>query len=316
MKSVIVTGGTGFIGGALAARLRTLVPAGEKVFAVGSGDVDLVNREDALRWFERIHWVNDVSHVFHLAAVYKAGGWPASHPGTQFHANMGINLAVLEGWKRFFPRARLTSVVSYCMYPDHDRPHPESELWGTEPEPYLFSYAFTKKALLIGQRAYCQEFGLQASALVLPTVYGPRDDFSETSHVMGALIGKFVRAAESGAPEVEVWGDGTQEREFIHVNDLLDGLLEVSSRAKVTEVLNLGVGGCEPIGRLAATIAGLAGYRGKIVFNSDRFVGALRRVMDSARITQELGWRPRVSLAEGIASSIAWYRARLRGAPR
>ncbi len=313
MKSVIVTGGTGFIGSSLAARLRQMVPAGEKVFAVGSADVDLVNREDALKWFERIHWVNEVSHIFHLAAVYKAGGWPARHPGTQFHANMGINLSVLEGWKRFFPAARLTSVVSYCMYPDHDQAHPESELWGTEPEPYLFAYAFTKKALLIGQRAYCQEFGLQASALVLPTVYGPRDDFSETSHVMGALIGKFVRATESGAPEVEVWGDGSQEREFIHVNDVIDALLDLGSRASAPEVLNVGVGRCEPIGRLAATIAELAGYRGKIVFNSDRFVGALRRVMDSSRITRELGWRPKVSLTEGIASSIEWYRARLRG---
>jgi GDP-L-fucose synthase len=312
MRSVIVTGGTGFIGSALAERLRQLVPPGEKVFAVGSRDVDLVSREDALKWFERVHWVNEVSHVFHLAAVYKAGGWPATHPGTQFHANMGINLSVLEGWKRFFPRARLTSVVSYCMYPDHDRVHPESELWGTEPEPYLFSYAFTKKALLIGQRAYCQEFGLEASALVLPTVYGPRDDFSETSHVMGALIGKFVRAAESGAPEVEVWGTGEQEREFIHVHDVVDGLLEVAARRGVTDVLNLGVGRCEKIGQLAATIADLVGYRGKIVFNPNRFVGALRRGLDSGRIAQELGWKPKVSLREGIASSIEWYRARLR----
>lgn len=313
MKSVIVTGGTGFIGSALAERLRQLVPPGEKVFAVGSRDVDLVSREDALKWFERIHWVNEVSHIFHLAAVYKAGGWPATHPGTQFHANMGINLSVLEGWKRFFPRARLTSVVSYCMYPDHDRVHPESELWGTEPEAYLFSYAFTKKALLIGQRAYCQEFGLEASALVLPTVYGPRDDFSEMSHVMGALIGKFVRAAESGAPEVEVWGTGEQEREFIHVQDVVDGLLDVSSRSGVTDVLNLGVDRCEQIGRLAATIADLAGYRGKIVFNPNRFVGALRRGLDSGRIARELGWKPKVRLEDGIASSIAWYRTRLHG---
>ena len=313
MKSVIVTGGTGFIGSALAERLRSLVPPGEKVFAVGGRDVDLVNRERALEWFERIHWVNEVTHVFHLAAVYKAGGWPATHPGTQFHANMGINLSVLEGWKRFFPKARLTSVVSYCMYPDHDRLHPESELWGTEPEPYLFSYAFTKKALLVGQRAYVQEFGLDAAALVLPTVYGPRDDFSDTSHVMGALIGKFVRAADAGAPEVEVWGTGEQEREFIHVDDVVDGLLEVAGRPGFQETLNLGIGGCERIGDLARTIAALAGFRGKIVFNPNRFVGALRRGLDASRIQRELGWRPKVSLEQGVGSAIAWYRAR-RGA--
>lgn len=307
MKSVIITGGTGFIGATLAARLQCEVPLGEKILAVGSRDVDLINREDALKWFERIHWVNEVSHIFHLAAVYKAGGWPATHPGTQFHANMGINLNVLEGWKRFFPRARLTSVVSYCMYPDHGRPHPESELWGTEPEPYLFAYAFTKKALLIGQRAYCQEFGLSASALVLPTVYGPRDDFTEMSHVIGALIGKFVRAARSGAEEVEVWGDGLQEREFIHVDDVVDALIAVSEHPQPSDVLNLGVNGCVPIGELARTIADLAGFQGRITFNQNRFVGAQKRMLDSARIAAELHWKPKVDLRSGITSAIQWY---------
>ena len=224
---------------------------------------------------------------------------------------MGINLTVLEGWKRFFPQARLTSVVSYCMYPDHDRPHPESELWGTEPEPYLFSYAFTKKALLIGQRAYCQEFHLSASSLVLPTVYGPRDDFAETSHVMGALIGKFVRAQRSGAPEVEVWGDGAQEREFIHVDDVVDALLLVSEMREPPDVLNLGVGRCESIGSLARSIAELAGFQGKIVFNSDRFVGAKTRMLDNTRITRELGWKPKVEIRAGVASAIEWYARKL-----
>lgn len=307
MKSVIITGGTGFIGGTLAAHLQCGLAPGEKIFTLGSRDVDLVSHEDTLKWFERTHRVNEVSHLFHLAAVYKAGGWPATHPGTQFHANMGINLNVLEGWKRFFPRARLTSVVSYCMYPDHDRPHPESELWGTEPEPYLFAYAFTKKALLIGQRAYCQEFGLSASALVLPTVYGPRDDFSEMSHVMGALVGKFVRAARSGAHEVEVWGDGRQEREFIHVDDVVDALIAVAEHPQPPDVLNLGVNGCVPIGELAGIIADLAGFRGRITFNQDRFVGARKRVLDSTRIATELHWQPKVDFRSGIASAIQWY---------
>src|SRR5436190_14372241 len=119
MKDVIVTGGTGFIGGALRDVLERHIEPGHRIFAIGSRDVDLVNREAALAWFERTHWMNEVTHIFHLAAVYKAGGWPATHPGTQYHTNLGINLSVLECWKRFFPQARLTSVVSYCMYPDH-----------------------------------------------------------------------------------------------------------------------------------------------------------------------------------------------------
>lgn len=309
MKSVIVTGATGFIGSALTARLNNYLTPGEKLFAPGSADVDLVNRDDSLKWFERLHWVNEVTHIFHLAAVYKAGGWPATHPGSQFYANMQINLNVLEGWKRFFPQARLTSVVSYCMYPDHDKPHPEEELWGTEPEPYLFAYAFTKKALLVGQRAYCQEFGLEASALVLPTVYGPRSDFSETSHVISALIGKFVRAVEERAESVEVWGDGSQKREFIHVDDVVDALLLVAERPVNSPVLNLGSLQSISIRQLAEIIKEYAGFSGAIIYNPNRFVGALRRILDGSKMAAETGWRAKIDLKDGIREVIDWYRA-------
>ena len=311
MKSVIVTGGTGFIGSALVSRLAQHLAADEKIFAPGSEDVDFVDREGSLKWFERIQWVNEVSHIFHLAAVYKAGGWPEVHPGTQFHANMQLNLSVLEGWKRFFPKARFVSVVSYCMYPDHDKPHAEEELWGTEPEPYLFAYAFTKKALLIGQRAYCQEFGLEASSLVLPTVYGPRGDFSEMSHVIGALIGKFVRAVENDEDSVEVWGDGTQEREFIHVDDVIDALLLLAERSIRSDVLNLGSSQSTSIHQLVDIIKDCVGFDGEVVYNSDRFVGAKRRVLDSSKIADETGWQAKVSLKQGIKEVADWYRATL-----
>jgi GDP-L-fucose synthase len=309
MSGAIITGGTGFIGSRLADELRARGVT--RVFAIGSRDVDLVNRERALEWFEHAHWLNEITDIFHLAAVYKAGGWPAAHPATQFHTNMGMNLSVLEGWRRFFPEARLTSVVSYCMYPDHDRPHPESELWGTEPEPYLASYAFTKKALLVGQNAYANEFGLRAASLVLPTVYGPRDDFSELSHVIGALIGKFVRAARDGSGSVEVWGTGEQKREFIHVDDVVDALLTLAAHPDPPDVVNLGAGRTVQIRQLAELIAEAAGYGGEIVFNPDRFVGALSRSLDTTKLGRELGWTPKVSIEDGINATVQWYSRRL-----
>lgn len=310
MKSVIVTGGTGFIGRSLVNRLRERLAPGEEILAPGSSDVDLVNRERALEWFERLHWMHDVSHIFHLAAVYRAGGWPETHPGTQFHANMQINLSVLEGWKRFFPKARLTSVVSYCMYPDHGGPHTEAELWGTEPEPYLFAYAFTKKALLIGQKAYCREFGLEASALVLPTVYGPGGNFSETSHVIGALIGKFAGAVEAGEDSVEVWGDGRQEREFIHVRDVVEGLLLVATSPIRSEVLNLGTSRATSIRELVDIIRTCVGFEGDVQYLQDRFIGALKRVLDSGEILRTTSWRPRVELEDGVREVVNWYRSK------
>src|SRR6202012_4978373 len=99
------------------------------VSAVGSADFDLTDAGSTNAWFRQQAGSGlDISHIFHLAAVYKAGGWPATHPATQFHANMALNLNALEAWKLFAPGARFTSVVSYCMYPDHDQLHPESEL--------------------------------------------------------------------------------------------------------------------------------------------------------------------------------------------
>jgi len=307
MKDVIVTGGSGFIGRSLSVHLGSLVERGRKVLALSSRDVDLANREATFQWFERNQSAHEVSHIFHLAAVYKAGGWPATHPGTQFHANMAINVNLLEAWKRFFPGARLTNVVSYCMYPDHDRPHPETELYGTEPEEYLFAYAFTKKALLIGQRAYCQEFGLSAVSLVLPTVYGPGDSFMEESHVMGALIGKFCRAAKEGKESVEVWGDGNQEREFLFVEDAVDGIITAATRA-TSPVLNLGTGCGVSVRDIAEIIRDESKFRGATRYNTDRFVGARRRVLCIDRIKQEIGWEPRTTLEEGIRTTIAFFR--------
>ena len=308
MKDVIVTGGTGFIGRALARRLGGMVEAGNKVFALGSGDADLVNRDATLTWFERLHWTHEVTHIFHLAAVYKAGGWPATHPATQFYPNMAININVLEAWKRVFPKARLTSVVSYCMYPDHERPHPETEMYGTEPEEYLYAYAFTKKALVIGQRAYCQEFGLSGASAVLSTVFGPGDSFREDSHVMGALIGKFARGARDGADSVEVWGDGSQEREFLFVQDAVSGILAVAAGAR-SPVLNVGTGQGVTVREVAETIREEVGFDGEIRYNTDRFVGAKRRVLSMDLARSEIGWKPEVSLREGIRRTIEAYRA-------
>lgn len=303
MRNVIVLGGTGFIGRQLVQTLRQRIGDNGRVIGVGSRDCDLINRESAFAWFDRNHWTFECDHIFHIAAVYKAGGWPATHPATQFHANMAININALEAWKRFFPQARFTSVVSYCMYPEHDQPHPETELYGTEPEPYLFAYAFTKKALLIGQQAYCKEFGMSATSVVLSTVYGPGDSFLESSHVMGALIGKFARAAKAGDAEVEVWGDGSQEREFLYIDDAVEGILDAAQNA-AWPVLNLGVGRTWTIRELAEEIQRQTGFKGKIRFNTDRFVGAKRRVLDVTRVRDELAWRPKTELADGIRATI------------
>jgi GDP-L-fucose synthase len=303
MKRVIVTGGTGFVGRALVEELGRRYPDAE-VIPVGTAVVDIANEAAWFAWLSALG--GEVDHIIHLAALYKAGDWPVHHPATQFNVNMQINVNALEGWRRFFPQAKFTSILSYCMYPSTENAHPEEELYGHEPEDYLFAYALTKKAMLIGQRAYRQEYGLKCASVVLPTVYGPGDSFAENSHVVGALIGKFVRAARAGAPEVEVWGDGTAEREFLYVGDAVDGIITVALRSD-EPALNLGMGDAQSIGRLANWIKDAAGFQGDIRYNMNRFVGVKTRKLDVSRMRDLLGWTAPTSLEQGIAQTVAWY---------
>jgi len=309
MKRAIVTGGTGFIGRALVEELRRRFPQAD-VIPVGSATVDIADERAWFDWLGEVRAAGPVDHLIHLAALYKAGDWPVHHPATQFDVNMRLNVNALAGWARVLPEAKLTSVLSYCMYPSTEHAHPEAELYGHEPEDYLFAYAMTKKALLIGQRAYRQEHGLKSASVVLPTVYGPGDSFAENSHVVGALIGKFVRAARDGASEVEVWGDGRQEREFLYVGDAVDGII-AAALGSDEPALNLGMGEAHSVARLAEWIREAAGFAGAIRYNRNRFVGVRTRKLEVSKMRDTLGWSAPTSLADGIERTVRWYEAQL-----
>lgn len=283
---------------------------GCEIHALGSRDVDLADRAAAFRWFEKARWTNKCDHIIHLAALYKAGDWPVHHQATQFYVNMSINVNVLEAWRTFFPAAKLTSILSYCVYPAHPEPHTEDEIYNSEPEDYLFAYAYTKKCQLIGQKAYAREHGLKSTSVALPTVYGPGDSFAENSHVIGALIGKFVRAALSGAPAVEVWGDGSQEREFLYVDDAADGIIAAAMGSE-EEFMNLGTGKAHRIRDIADTIAQLSGFKGRIVQNPAKFTGVACRVLNVDLMRHKLGWTAQTAIEDGLRRTIHAYNSEL-----
>ncbi|MEM1226498.1 MAG: NAD-dependent epimerase/dehydratase family protein [Planctomycetota bacterium] len=310
MNNVIILGATGFIGRRLTEMIQQRFGSECNVLPVGTSTVDLANQNATFDWFESKHWKMDCDHIIHLSALYRAGDWPVRHPATQLFVNMSMNVNVLEAWKRFFPSAKLTSILSYCIYPSHSDPHPEEEVYGTEPEDYLFAYALTKKAQLIGQRAYREEHGLRSTSVVLPTVYGPGDSFREDSHVMGALIGKYVRAARDGQDCVEVWGSGQQEREFLFVDDAADGIITAALQSDLP-IVNLGTGETHRIAEVAEQIATLSGFRGRTIKNETKFTGVAKRVMDVSLAKDSLGWQASTSLRQGIEQTVRAYQQQL-----
>ncbi len=314
MKNVIVTGATGFVGKTLVREIRARFPDANMI-AAGSATVNLSDMHATAEWMRSLRDGGfTCDHVIHLAALYKAGDWPVKHPATQLFANMAININLMEGWKTYFPEAKLTAIISYCLYPSTEEPHAEPDLWGHEPEEYLFAYAFAKKALLVGRKAYAKEFGLKGTTVVLPTVYGPGDSFAENSHVVGALVGKFVRAAREGKSSVEVWGTGEQQREFLHVEDAADGIIAAALHSD-EEALNLGMGDAYRIADIAEWIKEAAGFEGTIDYVvKDRFVGVHKRMLDVTKVCEVLGWSAPTPIKEGLRNTVEWYNADLDAA--
>ena len=253
-----------------------------------------------------------VTTTFGVPAA-RVGGIGANRrlPGTFFHDNMAMGLAVLEAARAAgTPKVVVTGTV--CAYPKLTPvPFREEDLWNGYPEETNAPYGIAKKALLVMAQAYRQEFGSNFVVLFPVNLYGPRDSFDlEDSHVIPAMIRKFVEATRRDEATVTLWGDGSPTREFLYVEDAAEGLILAAERYDGPEPVNLGAGFEIPMRELALTIAELTGYRGTIVWDSSRPNGQPRRMLDVSRAERLFGFRARVSLTEGLQRTIAWYRAR------
>jgi GDP-L-fucose synthase len=211
---MLITGGTGFVGRHLAKELRR---RGIEHAALSQRDYDLTRPEQAEAALAAHAQCNV---IVHLASYQAAGEFPAKHPGEQFHINTLIHANLLEAWRRHMPHAKLLAVGCSCAYPSGAEVLSEDRLLDGPIHGSVYSFAHTKRSLYVGLRAYNDQYGLDGSYVIPATLYGEDDDFApETSHVCGALVARFVRAVRESWPEVEIWGDGTQKREFMDVKD-------------------------------------------------------------------------------------------------
>ena len=247
--------------------------------------------------------------VFHLAAEVGGIGANQANPGRYWYANLMMGAHVLEQ-ARIHATRKLVIAGTICAYPKFAPvPFLEEDLWNGYPEETNAPYGVAKKAVLVGAQAYREQYGTNAIFLLPVNLYGPGDNFDlETSHVIPALIRKMVEAGERGEHEVVLWGDGTPTREFLYVDDCVEGLALAAERYDGADPVNLGTGEEIAIGDLARLVRDATGFTGTIRWDTSRPNGQPRRRLDTTRAEELFGFTAAVPLEEGLARTVAWYR--------
>jgi GDP-L-fucose synthase len=295
---VLVTGGGGFLGSHLVERLES---DGHDVFATHHGDFDLTRSEDTERLFDAAR----PERVFHLAAEVGGIGANRANPGRYWYANLLMGAHVLEQARRANV-GKLVLAGTVCAYPKFaEIPFREDDLWNGYPEETNAPYGVAKKSILVGAQAYRDQYELNSIFLLPANLYGPRDNFHETNaHVIADLIRKMA----AGDDEVVLWGDGSPTREFLYVEDCVDGLVLAAERYDGPEPVNLGAGKEISIRELAELVADVVGFQGKIVWDTSMPNGQPRRSVDASRARELFGFEARTPLREGLERTVAWYR--------
>ena len=306
-RRTVVTGGRGFLGRAVVGMLEE---AGARVAIPASADHDLRDPAAARATLE------GAEVVLHLAARVGGIGFNMRNPGPLVYDNLMMGSNVFEQG-RLAGVGKLVTACSVCAYPKFvDVPFSEDDLWSGYPEESNAPYGLAKRMLIVLSDAYRRDYGFSSVVPVIANLYGPHDNFDlENSHVIAAMVRKFVEAAERGEPQVVLWGTGKPTREFLYVDDAARALLLMAEGYDSSEPVNIGTGRETSIRDLAQTIAAAAGYEGEIVWDSSRPDGQPRRALDVSRAERGFGFRAEVPLDEGIRRTVAYYREQLAAAP-
>jgi GDP-L-fucose synthase len=302
---IFVAGHRGLVGSAIVRCLRA--NGFDQLLLRDRHELDLTDQPAVRSFFatERPRYV--------FLAAAKVGGILANstYPAQFLADNLAIQTNVIDAAHRNGVE-KLLFLGSSCIYPRlAPQPMPEDCLLTGPLEPSNEWYAIAKIAGLKMCQAYRRQYGFNAISAMPTNLYGPGDNFNlQGSHVLPALIRKMYEAKQSVAAEVEIWGTGTPRREFLHVDDLADACLFLMDRYEDERLINVGWGSDVSIAELAAIVAQSVGFGGRLRFNTDMPDGTPRKLLDVARLSA-LGWRPRITLDAGIASTFAWYRDNL-----
>jgi GDP-L-fucose synthase len=305
-KKILLTGGAGFLGSRIVDQMGALGIDKRQLFIPRSKEMDLRSWDNCVRAVEN----KDV--VIHLAAKVGGIGFNQQYPAELFFDNAIMGIQLIEAARREGVE-KMVIMGTVCSYPKFTPvPFREEDLWNGYPEETNAPYGLAKKALLVQSQAYRQQYGFNSIYLLPVNLYGPRDNFNpDSSHVIPALIKKFVEAVMNDEKVVEVWGTGSASREFLYVDDAARAIILATENYNKSDPVNIGSGNEISIRDLVTIIAEYTGYEGEISWDASKPDGQPRRCLDIGKAKREFGFTARISFREGLKKTIEWYKASL-----
>ncbi len=302
-KKILLTGGAGFLGSFIVEKLQERGVNKENIRIPRAADMDL------RIWENCIKAVKGVDIIIHLAAKVGGIGFNRKYPASLFYDNAIIGIQLMEA-ARQEGIEKFVAIGTVCAYPKHTPvPFREDRLWDGYPEETNAPYGLAKKMLLVQSQAYRKQYNFNSIFLLPVNLYGPGDKIDlESSHVIPALIRKFVDAVENDKKEVEVWGTGEASREFLYVEDAAEGIILATEKYNKSDPVNIGAGFEIKIKDLVKLIAKLAGFDGRIEWDTSKPDGQPRRCLDISKAKEEFGFEAKVDFREGLKKTIERYK--------